>query len=255
MPKRVVLILLLFLLAGWAETKAQSNCYPDSDCGAWDTTQYFVVYPAFPTCTLTVDVRVRECDGVTQIQVLLVQFYNPLNPTGCQSFVNWLWTGGSWPTGGHPDPDKWKTVMEFIYNDVIFQRVEGAFQDPAIANYYNCDDGRIGPINNYSYYIGSCYAVCFAIYQVTLPAGPGGPMTITFPIFNVASCTNICCQKTITYCWDAVNQEIVRNVVTTPAPNAPDCDLVPDPPCFLPTLPFGTKLWEDQTPCLEACEE
>lgn len=229
---------LLTLVLNSLEMKSQSDCYNANGCNtAWSTSWMGVVYPQFPTCTLTVEVKTRICNGKTQVWCKGIYFYDPFSD--CSAMINWLWPNG-WQQGQSPDPVRAQSVFNYVYEDIMKQLFKTSTQ--SMKSLFLCGAPPYMPEwAEYTYYKASCQSLCYAL--MSLATHPD----FQFMYLGYQHCFDECCQVIIKYCWASVNATeptITRTVI--PSPNQPNCETFPKPSC---NFPPGTIIMQGQGEC------
>jgi hypothetical protein len=82
MKKTIIfMITILAFMIQNINLKSQDNCYDANGCGSipWTSVWMGIVYPDFPTCTLTVEVKTRVCNNQTQVKIGGIHFYDPFS--------------------------------------------------------------------------------------------------------------------------------------------------------------------------------
>lgn len=233
------IFVLLALVLSSLEMKSQSDCYNANGCNTtWSTSWMGVVFPQFPTCTLTVEVKTRICNGQTQIWCRGIYFYDPFSD--CTAMIQWLWPNG-WQQGQSPDPEKAQNVFNYVYEDIMKQLFKTATQN--LKSLFLCDGPPYMPEwTEYTYYKASCISLCWA-----LMSGSATHPNFQFIYLGFQHCIDECCQVVIKYCWESVNAtepKVTRTVI--PSPNQSKCETYPKPSC---NFPPGTIIIQGQSDC------
>ena len=225
------------------------TCYnlPGCENIPWNSTYYDVVLPEFPTCTLTVQSKSRICNGKTQFYVAAIHFYHIGND--CSALKDWLYPNGEDQFGILPDPQKVDYLFDYSYENIIDQEFDSAIYLLG-TEYFDCEDGYLGPINVFSYFKGICKSMCWMIYSHV-----SNPYKRLF-YYKRQNCIDICCQVEVMKCWDSsVPPGEVRTTtnITIP-PEAPDCSTLAFPPCTFPNIPNYNQGMSFPVPCRPYCQ-
>jgi len=228
-------------------------CYNKGCEGAkWDTLRSTIYLPLFPDCPIEYEHIIRSCSSETQIKGLKIYIPRSLE---CLSLVFYLfdndWT--KFPIEYTPIPptlpivlneQRLEEILQMSFDAITKQYFLDGFLIDADKEKYYCDNPVLPPSGNLptTYVRSSCISYCASYYYV-----PGIGMKWEF---GENDCTDgyTCCGKSVWYCVDRANGNIIQNTEMKIGPY--ECN-----PDFVPTLD-KTKcyngdglIWHYSSPC------
>ena len=216
-----------FLIIGLFSTVSiAQQCPPDQPgCTDWETFTATVSIPDYPECTLTVNYRVRVCQGIFQIAD--ISFFTDVFACGALiSDAFGVFFGGDQLAQERFNARLIAQVETEISNQ-LFEQARAGIPDALLL----CGSGLETVTTNF--YRGSCVSFCVS-------RDDDGSIG-----FNSISCGRTCCVKSIVYCIDPVSSQTVTTETSEPL-NSAECFSLPIPSCP------GNSLF--QSPCFALCE-
>ena len=183
--------------------------------------------PEYPGCEIPVSYSVKVCTNGNDTKVFVnVTGYSI--PSDCQQFKD----DNELPNG---DPD-WDFMDWFLYRayeQISYDHFIEFYNDltPSMKTYYECPSTYS---MTYSFVMTHCTSI-----QVLIDYGPAGP----YWKIETLKCTgDICCERTIAYCYNSSTEEVETTANSMTYLNGD---------CGEPDQPDPNAMWI--SPCIEQC--